>query len=123
MPRVSPSMPSAMRQRLLDVVWSCEAIGEYTAGMDFAAYERAPIVQGAVERRLGIIGEALNRALDSEPELVDQVPELRQIVGLRNRVIHGYDAVDDEIVWDVVRNKLPLLQARVEELLGEADSQ
>jgi uncharacterized protein with HEPN domain len=58
-----------------------------------------------------------------EPALVDQIPELRQIVGLRNRVIHGYDAVDDEIVWDIVRNKLPRLQARVAELLGEDDPQ
>ena len=41
---------------------------------------------------------------------------------MRNRVIHGYDAVDSEIVWDVVQNKLPQLQARVEELLAEGDS-
>ena len=72
-------------------------------GVDFAAYERDDMVRDAVERRLGIIGEALNRAAVLEPALVDRVPELRQIVGLRNRVIHGYDAVDDEIVWDVVQ--------------------
>jgi uncharacterized protein with HEPN domain len=87
--------------------------------MDFTAYERDSMVRDAVERRLGIIGEALKRAMDFEPELVEQVPELRQIVGLRNRVIHGYDAMDDEIVWDVVQNKIPLLRVRVEELLGE----
>jgi len=58
-----------------------------------------------------------------EPALVDQIPELRQIVGLRNRVIHSYDAVDDEIVWDIVQNKLPRLQDRVAELLGEDDPQ
>src|SRR5919107_951473 len=112
-------MTNETRQRLLDILVSCQAINQYTAGLDFAAYERDTLVRDAVERRLGIIGEALSRTAVLEPELVDRVPELRQIVGLRNRVIHGYDAGDDEIVWDVVQNKLPRLQACVTELLGE----
>ena len=115
-------MTNETRQRLLDVLVSCRAIRQYTAGLDFAAYEGDRMVRDAVERRLGIIGEALSRASVLEPALVDQLPELRQIVGLRNRVIHGYDAVDDEIVWDVVQNKLPGLQTRVAELLEEVES-
>ncbi|MDF3041830.1 MAG: hypothetical protein K0Q71_4536 [Thermomicrobiales bacterium] len=114
-------MTNETRRRLLDVLISCRAIGRYTAELDFAAYERDTMVRDAVERRLGIIGEALNRAADREPTLVDCLPELRQIVGLRHRVIHGYDAVDDEIVWDVVQHKLPLLQASVEALLEEVE--
>ena len=114
-------MTTETRQRLLDVLVSCRAIGQYTTGLDFAAYERDDMVRDAVERRLGIIGEALNRAAVLEPALVDRVPELRQIVGVRNRVIHGYDAVDDEIVWDIVQNKLPRLQSRVAELLGKIE--
>lgn len=101
---------------------SCQAISTYTAGLDFAAYERDTMVRDAVERRLGIIGKALSRAADIDPDLVDRVPEFRRIVGLRNRVIHGYDAVDDTIIWDVIQNKLPLLQARVEALLAEAEA-
>ncbi len=111
-----------LRQRLFDVLQSCQAISTYTAGLDFAAYERDTMVRDAVERRLGIIGEALSRAADIDPDLVDRVPEFRRIVGLRNRVIHGYDAVDDTIIWDVIQNKLPLLQARVEALLAEAEA-
>jgi uncharacterized protein with HEPN domain len=113
-------MMNETHQRLLNVLVSCRAISQYTAGLDFAAYERNDMVRDAVERRLGIIGEALSRAAVLEPGLVDRVPELRQIVGLRNRVIHGYDAVDDEIIWDIVQHKLPRLHARVAELLGEA---
>ena len=116
-------MTNETRQRLLDVLLSCGAVDRYTAGLDFAAYERDRMVRDAVERRLGIIGEALSRAAGLEPALLDRIPELRHIVGLRNRVIHGYDAVDDEIVWDIVQNKLPRLQARVAELLGEDDPQ
>ena len=118
-------MTNETRQRLLDllILDSCRAISQYTTGLDFAAYESDRMVRDAVERRLGIIGEALSRAADLKPALVDRIPELRQVVGLRNRVIHGYDAVDDEIVWDIVQNKLPRLQARVAELLGEDDPQ
>jgi uncharacterized protein with HEPN domain len=116
-------MTNETRQRLLDALLSCGAIDRYTAGLDFAAYERDRMVRDAVERRLGIIGEALSRAAVLEPALVVRIPELRQIVGLRNRVIHGYDAVDDEIVGDIVQNKIPRLQDRIAELLGEGDPQ
>ena len=77
------------------------------------------MVRDAVERRLGIIGEALNRAADFAPELRDQVPEFHQIVGLRNRVIHGCSLVDNEVNWDVVQNKLPTLEASVTALITD----
>lgn len=119
---VAPSTEFVMHQRLRDVLESCESIRVYTAGMDFAAYERDPLVRDGVERRLGIIGEALNRAADFEPDLRERIPEFHRIVGLRNRVIHGYSVVDNEVVWDVVTNKLPALEANVAGLLAEAAS-
>jgi uncharacterized protein with HEPN domain len=45
------------------------------------------------------------------------VPDERQIVGARNRLIHDHDAIDDQIVWSLVQNKLPLLEASIEALL------
>jgi uncharacterized protein with HEPN domain len=112
-------MTNETRQRLHDILLSCQAISRYTAGFDLAAYQRDDMVRDAVERRLGIIGEALNRAVFLEPALADQIPELRSIVELRNRVIHGYDAVDNVIVWDIVQNKLPFLQESVSALLND----
>jgi uncharacterized protein with HEPN domain len=116
-------MTTKTRQRLLDALDSCHAIGRYTAGLDLAAYERDAMVQDAVERRLGVIGEALHRAETLDPALSDQLPELRQIVGLRNRVIHGYDDINAEIVWDAVQNKLPSLQTRLADLLDEKEAE
>ena len=116
-------MTSETRRRLLDALRSCLAIDRYTAGLDLAAYERTDIVRDAVERRLGIIGEALNRAQSLEPALAEQLPELRQIVGLRNRVIHGYDDVNAEIVWNVVQHMIPSLQARLADLVAEDEPQ
>lgn len=112
-------MTTETRQRLLDAFESCQTIRRYTDGIDFAAYLRDGEKRDAVERRLGIVGEALHRAETLDPALAEQLPELRQIVGLRNRVIHGYADVNAEIVWNVVQHRLPPLQTRLAELLGE----
>jgi uncharacterized protein with HEPN domain len=112
-------MTNEARQRLLDALESCRAIRRYTDGVDFAAYLRNDMLRDAVERRLGIIGEALNRAQASDPALAGQIRELRRIVGLRNRVVHGYDTIDHKIVWTIVQRNVPLLQTRLAELLSE----
>ncbi len=64
-------MTTETRRRLRDALRSCRAISRYTAGLDLAAYERDDMVQDAVERRLGIIDEALNRAASLEPLLAE----------------------------------------------------
>ena len=114
-------MRNKTRQRLLDALGSCRAVARYTAGLDFAGYKSDDILRDAGERRPGIIGEALSRAEDLEPDLIEQIPELRQIIGLRNRLIHGYDAVADVIVWATVQDELPPLAARLAIVLGEDD--
>jgi uncharacterized protein with HEPN domain len=76
--------------------------------------------QAALERKFEILGEALNRAEQFDPELGDRLPELRRIIGMRNRIIHGYDAVDEEILWDAVQFKIPLLSEQVLVALREA---
>jgi uncharacterized protein with HEPN domain len=48
------------------------------------------------------------------------VPALRQVVGLRNRLIHGYDSIDDEIIWDIVQTKLLPLNEKLRALLAGA---
>ncbi|HEU5432356.1 MAG TPA: HepT-like ribonuclease domain-containing protein [Thermomicrobiales bacterium] len=110
-------MTTGTRRLLLDVLRSCQMIRRYTVGVAFAADERDDLVRDAVERRLAIIGEALNKAAGRDPAIVQAIPELRQIVGARNRLIHNYDAIDDQIVWEIVQDKLPLLEAGIEALL------
>lgn len=112
-------MTPEARQRLRDVVEACRLAAEYTAGLDYAAYEGSRLVRDAVERRLTIVGEALNRAAVLQPGLVEQIPDLREIVAMRHRIVHGYDAIDDALVWDVVRLELPLLATRLAALLEE----
>lgn len=111
-------MNEAARKRLLDAAEACDAITGFVEGKDFAAFETDLLLRSGVERQLEIIGEALGRAAHEDESIGPRLPELRGIVGLRNRLIHGYDTVDDEIVWDIVQNKLPALRAELEALLG-----
>jgi uncharacterized protein with HEPN domain len=112
-------MTTETRRLLRDVLRSCRMIHRYTAGLELAGYQRDDLVRDAVERRIAIIGEALNQAASHDPAVARSVPELRQIVGARNRLIHDYDAVDDQIVWGIIRVKLPLLEASIEALLND----
>jgi len=71
----------------------------------------------AVERNIEIIGEALNRVLNKDPEI--NISNSRKIVDTRNRIIHGYDTVSDEIIWSIIIKYIPQLREEVQKLLGE----
>jgi len=76
-------------------------------------------VKAAVERKFEVIGEATSRLYRVLPARAEQLHEYEKIIAFRNLVIHGYDAVSDPIVWDVVQNKLPRLVSDVTALLGD----
>ena len=114
-------MTDRVAKRLRDALAACRAITAFTDGVDFSGYETNELLRSGVERKLEIVGEALKHAEDEDASLPSRIPQLRGIVGLRNRIIHGYDAVDDEIVWDIVQSKLPALAAQLEVVLGERE--
>lgn len=84
---------------------------------EFTTYQNDLRTRRAVERNIEIIGEALSRILSKNSEI--HISNARKIVDTRNRIIHGYDSVSDEIIWGIVLNHLPLLQNEVQALLGE----
>jgi uncharacterized protein with HEPN domain len=107
---------------LTDILTSIDAIEEYltrTMGKrrDFNVYMDDRMLRSAVERELGIIGEATGRihSVDSEYPILHN----RKIIALRNRVVHAYDALDDARVWAIVTKHLPALRLEVERLLAE----
>jgi uncharacterized protein with HEPN domain len=69
----------------------------------------------AIERNLEIIGEAMNRMLKKDASIV--ITNSRKFVDIRNRIIHGYDSVSDDIIWGVVIKHLPILRKEVEQML------
>src|SRR5262245_6571478 len=95
------------RKLLLDVEAAGRAIQQFTEGVDFSGYERSELLRAATERKFEIIGEALGRVRDADASLFARISEGNAIVAFRHRIIHGYDSVDDDIVWDAAKNKLP----------------
>ena len=90
------------RAYLWDVQQAANAIEQFVAGLDAAGYAQNALVRAAVERQFEIIGEALNRLSKISPDLARRVPELREIVGFRNVLIHGYATVSEPaqpVVW------------------------
>lgn len=98
-----------MIKRLEDAIEACKRVQGFLKNIPIDAFLGSELLRSAVERQLEIIGEALNAASKADESLVNIIPDLPRIVGLRNRLIHGYDSVDAEIVWDVVKHNVPIL--------------
>jgi len=84
---------------------------------DFLKYQSDLKTRRAVERNVEIIGEAMSRILDRDNSI--QLSNSRKIVDTRNRIIHGYDSVSDDIIWGIIINHLPILKSEIEKLLKE----
>jgi uncharacterized protein with HEPN domain len=84
---------------------------------DFDLYQSDTRTKRAVERNVEIIGEAMNRILNKDATI--EFSNVRKIVNTRNRIIHGYDTVSDEIIWGIVIKHLPILQTEIQTLLNE----
>ena len=84
---------------------------------EFTTYKNDLRTRWAVERNIEIIGEALSRVIFRDDSI--NITNARKIVDTRNRIIHGYDSVSDEIIWGIIVNHIPLLQTEVQILLGE----
>jgi uncharacterized protein with HEPN domain len=109
-------MQPETRKHLVDILDAAADIRDFTDGYDLAAYRADAKCRAAVERKCEIIGEACSRIRDKDPGTFGELPYGHQVIGLRNRVIHGYDSVDDAIIWDVVSSKLDSLIRQVESI-------
>ncbi len=105
---------------LHDILQAANAVKAFVAGRDFDAYSSDEQLRSAVERKFEIMGEALNRIRRDEPVLLERIRDHREIVSFRNILIHGYDAIDDRIVWDVIETDLETLSQDVQAILSEA---
>ena len=87
------------------------------AERNFLAFQKDIKTKRAIERNKEIIGEAMNRILKKEPDF--QITNARKIVATRNRVIHGYDSVSEDVIWAIVVQELPKLNKEIDELLKQ----
>jgi uncharacterized protein with HEPN domain len=106
-------LPSRLtRQWLKDILEAVTRIECYTAGMDYDHFRQSPIVIDAVERNLQKISEAAIRLGEQAPVLCPTIP-WHNVRGMGNWLRHQYDALDLEIIWLTVTDKMPLLKAAV----------
>ena len=110
-------MKTQTKKRLLDAFTACQAIETFVANYKFADYEQNLMLRLTVERQFEIIGEALHHAEVDDPEVINLLPELRRIVGMRNRIIHGYDSVDYELLWQTIQHDILRLKKHLEQNL------
>lgn len=106
-----------IRTYLADIKKAGEHIQTFTHGKTQSNYEHDVMLRSAVERQFTIIGEALGQALKMDEELEHQLPDIRVIIAFRNRLIHGYALVKNDVVWGVIVDDLPRLLAKVDTLL------
>ena len=110
-------MDNEIKKYLFDIQESIDSIQKYLGDKrDFKVYISDKMLRRAVEREFEIIGEAMSRIekLDSTIEISSK----RQIISMRNRVIHGYDKIDNEIIWGTIVRHLPTLKVEIDSLLG-----
>lgn len=85
------------------------------ARSDFFEFKKDLKTRKAIERNIEIIGEAVNRILNANPAV--RITNARKIVDTRNRIIHGYDTVSEDIIWAIVTNDLKKLKQEIINLL------
>ena len=110
-------MDTEIKAWLYDVLKAIDEIDSFFIDRpkNFIEFQSDLRTKRAVERNIEIVGEAVNRIIKKDDNF--QLSNSRKIVDNRNRIIHGYDSVSDEMTWSIVIRHLPILKAEVESLL------
>ena len=109
-------MPQDYKAYLRDIFGAIGKIERYTENMNLEDFSNNELIQDGVIRNLEIIGEVVKNLPDDIKKNYPEV-EWRKIAGLRDILIHAYFGVDLEIIWDIVKNKVPELKEMVREIL------
>jgi uncharacterized protein with HEPN domain len=108
---------------LYDVQKACRLLSSFISGKTFDNYVADVLLRSGVERQLIIVGEALNRLMKIEPAMASSVTDARQIIAFRNILVHGYDVVQNNVVWEILENDLSALTREVDLLLERGQNE
>lgn len=102
------------RQNLADARAAAEEVLEIAT----SGWQEDRTAALAIERLLMIVGEALVRIREGESSLLEQITDSHKVIGMRNVLVHGYDALDPERVRDAIEMSVPKLIEELEALLS-----
>ncbi len=106
------------RARLQHISEAIKEIENYISNSSYEDFQSNSMMQFATVKQLEIIGEASNQLTEHFKKLYKEI-EWREIIGLRNILIHEYFGIDTKIVWDILQIDLPKLKIQVEEILKQ----
>jgi uncharacterized protein with HEPN domain len=112
-------MKPLVDQRLRDALAAADLVRHAISDYTFDDYLGDVWLRSGIERQLEIIGEALNVARRLAPELAEQCPKIHEWIALRHIIAHGYDRIDQQIIWDTSEQELHQLIEKLEALLAE----
>lgn len=107
------------KKYLTDMLNACRYLLETTQAKTIHDYRTDRTFRGSVERELQNIGEALRQLDSRSPEIAARITEYERIIRFRHALVHGYDTLKPELVWDVIERNLPTLCNELEILLDE----
>jgi len=110
-------MDNKIKTWLYDILNSISEIESFIEDKpkNFIEYQKDVKTKRAVERNIEIIGEAVNRILKENPDF--KIENSRNIIGSRNRIIHSYDNIADDMIWSIVINSLPKLKFEIKAMI------
>ena len=103
---------------LTDIVESIGKIESYSKDLAFVDFVKDMMTIDAIVRNLSIIGEAVKNIPDEMKKRYSAI-SWHEITGMRNKVVHEYFAVDEEILWKTVKEDLPIVKKQIQEILEE----
>jgi uncharacterized protein with HEPN domain len=112
-------MELEVKKLVYDIDQAVKLIEDFTRDKQLEDYTDDLLLRSAVERQFEIIGEALSRLRRTNPTVISRISDYQRIIAFRNVLAHGYDVVSDEVVWDIVQNKLPGLRKEIDEIKGD----
>lgn len=112
-------MSPESRKLLSDMLEAATAIVEFTNGREFIEIGRDKLLRSGLYYQFVIVGEAMSQLRNRDRQTYDRISEAFRIIGFRNQVVHGYGVVRDDVTWQIIQEKVPVLHAELVALLAE----